>query len=141
MQIQRSVLNTLVQNLPDGSKVVVDQGSDKVYALNATAGAAWEACTSPTTLSQVTKEMRHSFDPEVSEDLAEEAVMQLEKQGLVSTSESSAGPSRRKLIFALGAVALPMVISLTVGQQRAYAEHARSGQTTDPPRKHKGWWW
>lgn len=140
MQIQRASINTLVKNLPDGSKVLVDNSNEKVYALNATAGAAWEACSSSTTLSQVTENMRRSLDPGVTDDLAEDAVMQLAEQGLVATSESATGPSRRKLLFALGAVALPMVVSLTVGQQRAYASQATSAG--DPPKNppKKIWW-
>lgn len=140
MQIQRASINTLVKNLPDGSKVLVDNSNEKVYALNATAGAAWEACSSSTTLSQVTENMRRSLDPGVTDDLAEDAVMQLAEQGLVATSESATGPSRRKLLFALGAVALPMVVSLTVGQQRAYASQASSAGAPpkDPPKKI--WW-
>ena len=59
MQIERNNANELLVNgLPDGSKVIVDAANERVYALNATAGAAWDACQRPTTVSDVAEEMR-----------------------------------------------------------------------------------
>ena len=59
MQIERKDSNDLVVNgLPDGSKVIVDSKNEMVYALNATAGAAWDACAAQTTLSAVAADMR-----------------------------------------------------------------------------------
>src|SRR5260370_36798055 len=71
MHVERVNTSDLVVNgLPDGSRVIVNSNNETVFALNATAGAAWDACRTPTTLSMVTEEMRRSFDPGVTVDLA-----------------------------------------------------------------------
>jgi hypothetical protein len=134
MQVERNNLDALVVNkLPDGSTVIVDAKNETVFALNATAGAAWEACSDPTTLSGVTERMQHSLDPAITEELAEEAILRLQEQNLVKTSGTQ--PSRRKFIAGLGAAAaLPLVVSLPVAEQRAYASKARSAPpSTTPP--------
>lgn len=134
MQIERTPLNTLVENpLPDGSRVIVDSGNETVFALNATAAAAWDACSDPTTLSGVTERLRSSFGPAITEELAEHAVLQLQEQKLVTTSEASSGPTRRKVLATLSAVAIPLVISMTMADQRAHASQARSTDPSGPP--------
>jgi hypothetical protein len=133
MQVERNNLDALVVNkLPDGSTVIVDAKNETVFALNATAGAAWEACSDPTTLSGVTERMQHSLDPAITQELAEEAILRLQEQNLVKTSGSQ--PSRRKFIASLGAAAaLPLVVSLPLAEQRAYALKARSAPPSTPP--------
>lgn len=127
MQIERAQASDLVvTGLPDGSKVIVDSKSEQVYALNATAGAAWDACSSPTTLSNVADEMRHSMKSEVTDEVAEQAILQLEEKKLVTVSGSPKVSRRQSLAF-LGAVALPIVVSMTLSDQRAFALQARSG--------------
>ena len=134
MQVERTHVDALVENhLPDGSRMIVDSQNEKVYALNATAGAAWDACSAPTTLSGVTETMQRTFGPSITEDVAEQAILQLQKQNLVATSGASSGTSRRQLLVALGAVALPVVVSLTLADQRAYADQARSTVCAPPP--------
>lgn len=131
MQIERTNSNDLVVNgLPDGSKVIVDSKSERVFALNATAGAAWDACGDPTTLSKVADNMRHSLAPEVTEELAEQAISKLEEQNLVTTS-GFPKTTRRQALATLGAVALPLVVSMTLSDQRAFAQQARSGGDDD----------
>jgi coenzyme PQQ synthesis protein D (PqqD) len=137
MQIERTNSNDLVVNgLPDGSRVIVDSKSEKVFALNATAGAAWDACSGPTTLSKVADDMRRSLVPEVTDELAEEAVLRLEEQNLVTVSGSSPKTSRREVLATLGAVALPLVVSMTLADQRAYAQSAVSGDDVRRPEAH-----
>ena len=52
MRVERTNSDELlVDKLPDGSKFIVDPKNETVFALNATAGAAWDACGAPTTLS------------------------------------------------------------------------------------------
>jgi hypothetical protein len=132
MQVERANSNGLsVNKLPDGSSVIVDHENETVFALNTTAGAAWDACSSPTTLRKVTVEMQRSFDARITEELALEAILQLQEQKLVSTSGSSS-TSRRSLFATLSGVALPLVVSLTIAEQRAHAFFASSG-TTCPP--------
>jgi len=133
MQIERTRLNALVENqFPDGSKLIVDAGNEKAYALNGTAGAAWDACSSSTTLSGVSEGMRRAFDPAVTEDVAEAAILQLEEQNLVATSGASGLRTRRELIASLAAVAAPIVVSMTLAEQRGHAVLAAS-KTTPPP--------
>ena len=89
MQVERTNSDALVVNkLPDGSRVIVDKQNETVLALNATAGAAWDACSVSTTLAGVTASMQRSFDPGVTEELAEEAILQLQAQKLVTTAGS-----------------------------------------------------
>jgi hypothetical protein len=128
MQVERTNSNDLLVNkLPDGSQVILDTKSETVFALNATAGAAWDVCGSPTTLSKVTEDMQRSFDAGVTEELALEAILQLQKQKLVTTSESSSSATRRAMLASLGGIALPLVVSLTMAEQRAHAQTAGSG--------------
>jgi len=132
MQVERNNSDALVINkLPDGSTVIVDAKNETVFALNATAGAAWDACSDPTTLSGVTDRMQRSLDPAISAALAEEAILRLQEQNLVKIS--GAQPSRRQFMTTLGAAALPLVVSLPIAEQRAYAQQAKSGAPTSPP--------
>jgi hypothetical protein len=133
MQIERTKSNDLVVNgLPDGSRMIVDSKSEQVFALNATAGAAWDACSNPTTLSKVADDMRRSFGSEVTDELAEQAILQLQEKNLVTIYGSSAKTTRRQALAVLGAVALPLVVSMTLADQRAFAQSARSGGSDDP---------
>ena len=134
MQVERTNLDTLVVNkLPDGSTVIVDAKNETVFALNATAGAAWDACSDPTTLSRVTESMQRSFGPEINEELAEEAILQLHDKNLVKTSGASSQATRREFLTTLSAIALPVVVSLSIADQRAYALVASSRPRPTPP--------
>ena len=140
MQFQRINASDLVINtLPDGSRVIRNAKNETVFALNATAGAAWDACSSATTVSSVADEMRRSFDPKVTDELAEACILQFQEKNLVSISSPATKHSRRTVLAGLGAVALPLVVSLTVGQQKAHAQHAQSadpGHSDDSPHAH-----
>ena len=140
MQVERTNSDALVVNkLPDGSRVIVDKQNETVLALNATAGAAWDACSVSTTLAGVTASMQRSFDPGVTEELAEEAILQLQAQKLVTTAGSSPQATRRQFITTLGAIAIPLVVSLPIAEQRAYAQRARSAAPPkSPPSKGGG---
>ncbi|HYK34971.1 PqqD family peptide modification chaperone [Alloacidobacterium sp.] len=126
MQVERISSDALVVNkLPDGSTIIVDAKNETVFALNATAAAAWDACSDPTTLSQITQQMQGSLNSKITEQFAEEAVLQLREKNLVRTLGRQ--PNRRQFIAALGVIAaLPVVTSLPVTEQRAYAQHAKS---------------
>jgi hypothetical protein len=135
MQVERTNSDALVINqLPDGSKVIVDAKNETVFALNAMAGAAWDACSDPTTLAKVTEGMQRSFDPAVNEELAEEAILQLNDKKLVKTWGASKA-TRREFIGTVSAAALPLVVALSVADQRAYALRASSviRPTPGPP--------
>jgi hypothetical protein len=132
MQIDRVDSNSfLVTAMPDGSRVIRNTKDETVFALNATAGAAWDACSSATTIAGVADEMRRSFDSKVTDELAEASVLELQDKKLVSISGSGVKATRRQVLAGLGAVALPLVVSLTVGEQKAHAQHAQSNE--------KGW--
>ena len=131
-------MHSVVENcLPDGSRILVDQKSETVYALNATAGAAWDACSEPTTLYDVTNEMRRVLGNAITEELAEEAIQRLQERNLVNASvnmrQTSARPAtRREVLTTLGKVALPLVVAMTLTEQRAHAVVARSGAPCRP---------
>ncbi len=136
MQVERTNPAILVENkLPDGSRVIVDSANETVFALNATSGAAWDACSMPTTLSRVAEDMRRSLDPAITEEFAEEAILQLQDKKLVNTSGPSSLASRRQFLASLSAVAVPLVVALTITDQRAHAIVARSTppKPTPPP--------
>lgn len=134
MQIERKdAKNLLINGLPDGSRVIVDSPNERVYALNSTAGAAWDACASQTTLSQVAESMRESCGSTISDEVAEQAIAQLAEKNLVKTSGPFAHTSRRSVIAGIGAVALPLVVSMTLGDQRAMAQSARSNPVGSDP--------
>ena len=127
MQVERVNTKDLVVNsMPDGSRVIRNSNNETVFALNATAAAAWDACSSATTIAGVAEEMRRSFDPNVTDELAESCILQFQKKKLVKVSGGAPKATRRAVLAGLGAVALPLVVSLTVGEQKAHAQHADS---------------
>lgn len=127
MQVERVNTKDLVVNsMPDGSRVIRNSNKETVFALNATAAAAWDACSSATTIAGVAEEMRRSFDPSVTDELAEASVLELQDKKLVTISGSGFKATRRDVLAGLGAVALPLVVSLTIGQQKVHAQQAGS---------------
>jgi hypothetical protein len=129
MQVQRRDTNNLVvSGLPDGSKMIVDSSNEKVFALNPTAGAAWDACSSQTTLAAVAEDMRRTCNPAITDEVAEQAIVQLQEKELVKTSGLLRNANRRQVLAGLGAVALPLVVSITMSEQRAFAAVANSGE-------------
>jgi len=127
MVVERVNPSNLVMNaMPDGSRIIRNAEDETVIALNATAAAAWDACSSGTTIAAVAKEMRKSFDPQVTDELAEASILELHDKKLVTISGSGFNATRREVLAGLGAVALPLVVSLTIGEQRAHAQEANS---------------
>ena len=142
MQIDRVNTNELLVNsMPDGSRIIRNSRNENVFALNATAGAALDACSSAKTVEAVAAEMRRSFDPNVTDELAEASVLELQKKNLVTISGADSKATRRQVLAGLGAVALPLVVSLTLGEQKAHAERALSVDHRSPhasvPKNHK----
>ena len=138
MQIERGPLDTFVENhLPDGSRILVDQKNETVYALNAMAGAAWDACSEPTNLYDVTNEMRRVLGNAITPELAEEAIQRLQERKLVNASvnrqqTNAQQTTRREVLTTLGKVALPLVVAMTLAEQRAHAAVATSGAPRTP---------
>ncbi|HEX4029621.1 MAG TPA: PqqD family protein [Terracidiphilus sp.] len=133
MEIQREHFDSLAENhLPDGSRLLIDHKNETVYALNATAGAAWDACSAPTSLHDVTKQMQTSFGSEVTPDFAEEAILQLQKQNLVTAPMGARQTTRREVLTKFGKAALPIVVAMTLTEQTEHAAYASSGQSNPP---------
>jgi hypothetical protein len=133
MQVERVQSDSLLENkLPDGSRVIYDHANETVFALNASSGAAWDACSTPTTLSKVTEDMRSSLNSAITEEFAEEAILQLHDKKLVNASATPSQGTRREFLATLGAVALPLVVALSVTDQKAHAVVARSGPRPTP---------
>jgi uncharacterized surface anchored protein len=133
LEIVRNESSELVQALPDGSTAIFEVPTKNVYSLNPSAAAAWAACASPTTLSQLAAAMSQRLNAPVTEDLAQEAVSELAAVGLVSvTPAERLGTSRRALLKQVAEVAIPVVLALTAAEQRAYAQGAGSAPTTSP---------
>jgi len=134
MQIEPRDPNGLaVSGLPDGSKVIVDSKNERVYALNATAGAAWDACHRQATLSGVADDMRRAVGPELTDEVAEQAVAQLSDKNLIKTTGLFKNASRRQVLAGLTAAALPLVVSMTMTEQKAFAQMANSSQSPNDP--------
>jgi hypothetical protein len=119
-----------IEKLPDGSTAIFNAANKTVYSLNAPAAAAWEACGGTTSLAQIVETMQRSFNPGVTEDVALEALRQLEEKGLIETlAPPPPGPTRRSMVATAGAIA-PLVLALTFAEQRAFAGFVGSGTTT-----------
>jgi hypothetical protein len=128
MKIQRiSSADIAVEKLPDGSTAIFDAATKTVYSLNATAAAAWEACGDSATLAQIIASMQQSFNPAVTDEIAWEAVSQLQDKGLVSIATPYSGPTRRSALATAGALLAPLVLALTAAEQKAHAAIAISG--------------
>jgi hypothetical protein len=139
MKVERINSSELsVSQMPDGSRIVRNTEDATVLALNATAAAAWDACSSASTVAEVAEEMRRSFNANVTEELAEASLLELQNKKLVSITGSGFKATRREVLAGLGAVALPLVVSLTIGEQKAHAENANSGdgRSKHAPRAH-----
>jgi hypothetical protein len=134
MQVKRISATSLeVEKLPDGSTAIFNPFSKTVYSLNATSAAAWEACESATTLVHVTEFMQRSFNPGITEEIALEAIMQLQEQGLAEIAVPPAALTRRSALATAAGVMAPLVLALTSTEQRAFALAAGSGTTTTRP--------
>ncbi len=135
MLITRKNTDELIENkLPDGSRLLVDSKNERVVALNGIAGAAWDACGAPTTLASAAEEMRRSLGTEVSDQVVEEAIAQLQEKDLVSAAVAlPTASSRRAFIAKLGVAAVPLVVAMTMREQRAYAGTTGSAMTGKGP--------
>jgi hypothetical protein len=118
--------NLAINSMPDGSQIIRNSEDNTVLALNPTAAAAWDACSSASTIAGVAEAMRSSFDSNVTNELAEASLLELPDKKLVTISGSGFKATRRQVLTGLGAVALPLVVSLTVGEQKAHAQKASS---------------
>jgi len=139
MHITRKNTDALIENkLPDGSRLLVDSRNERVVALNAIAGAAWDGCAAPSTVADVAENMRRSLGSQVSDEVVEEAISQLQEKDLITSPNLLNSSSRRAFIGRLGVAAVPLVVAMTMREQRAYAGTTGSsvsgkGPGGDPP--------
>ena len=119
--------NLVVEKLPDGSTAVFDSAGGAVHSLNASAAAAFDACRESCTVEAVATAMSDALDGPVTGDFARAAIAELETAGLVECSGQAA--SRRSVLRAVGGIALPVVLSLGVAEQRAWAGGSSSNPT------------
>ena len=126
-----------VEKLADGSTAIVDQRSKTVHSLNASAAIVWDACAQGATLPQIMAALEQRVGQPVDQEVALDAIAQLQGANLIS-SELPAGmldQNRRSMLKAIGtfgAMALPVVLSLTASEQKAFAQGAGSRTTARP---------
>ena len=127
-----------VEKLTDGSTAIFDDRSKCVHSLNPSATLVWNACAGGATLSQIAATLGQNSGPS-DEQTALQAILQLQKAELVTAEMSIAGlpidMGRRSLLMSvgsIGAMAVPVVLTLTSAEQRAYAFQAVSGTTPAP---------
>jgi hypothetical protein len=123
----------LIERLPDGSTAIFDRRTRTMHSLNASAAAAFEACRDHHTVDALAQAMGERLHAEVTPGVALAAIGELEKAGLaVCSGQEAAGgrATRRGLLSTAAAVALPAILTLTAGEQKAFARDAGSGTTT-----------
>jgi hypothetical protein len=74
--------------------------------------------------------MRRTCNPAITDEAAEQAILQLHEKELVKTSGLLRNANRRRVLAGLSAVALPLIVSMTMSEQRAFAAVANSGIQT-----------
>ena len=121
-----------IENLPDGSTAILDQRSKNMHSLNSSASVVWNACKEGATLAEIRKALEAKVGAPVDETLAQSAVAQLHGANLIQAdapvpADLSAAARRNTLIRA-AMVAVPVVLTLALSQQKALAFQARSGR-------------
>ncbi len=121
-----------VENLPDGSTAILDQRSKNVHSLNSSASVVWNACKEGATLAQVRKALEAKVGAPVDETLAQSAIAQLHGANLIQSDApvpaDLIAAARRNTLIRAAMVAVPVVLTLALSQQKAMAFQARSGR-------------
>ena len=114
-----------IEKLPDGSTAILDRRTKNVHSLNLSATVVWEACKGGATLAEVRRALELRAGAPVDETLAQSALTQLQKVDLIQTDAPVApelsAAARRNTLLRAAAVALPVVLTLALSQQRAHA--------------------
>jgi PqqD family protein of HPr-rel-A system len=126
-----------IERLPDGSTAIVDNRSKSVHSLNPSATLVWEACAEGAAFAEIHAAVEQQAGVAVDAELIRQALAQLQRVNLIE-SPSALAPSaamdnvdlgRRSLLKragAAGAFALPVVLTLTAAEQKAYAFQSQS---------------
>ena len=125
-----------VEKLSDGSTAIVNNRSKSVHSLNPSATLVWEACATETTFSEIHTTVKRQTGTPVDADAIRQALAQLQRVKLIdgppSLPADNVDLARRSLLkraSAAGAIAIPVVLTLTAAEQKAYAFQSRSGNT------------
>jgi len=127
-----------VEKLPDGSTAIVDNRSKSVHSLNPSATLVWEACATGATFAHIRAAVESQTGAPVDSDAIRQALAQLQRVNLIEGPSSlpaaeNVDLGRRSLLKragAAGAFAIPVVLTLTAAEQKAYAFQSQSGTTT-----------
>lgn len=122
-QLQRTSKKLVVEQLPDGSTAIFEPATKAVHSLNPLAAAVFGACREQISLAGLVEAVGSpdSVEPVLA------AITDLEAAGLVERS-SAESTSRRGMLKAAAAIAIPAVLTLTAAEQSAYALQAGSGE-------------
>ncbi len=127
-----------VERLEDGSVAILDARSKSVHSLNASAAAVWDACQN-STLEEIEASLAARLGA-TSREIVRQALEQLRKANLIESSAPVAAEAidlgRRSMLKragAAGAIAIPVVLTLTASEQKAYAFQSLSSTTTPEP--------
>jgi len=134
---QTNLASLAVEQLPDGSTAIFDERSKSVHSLNPSATVVWRACASGATLAQIMTALAAHFGAPVDAEVANHAIAQLRQSKLIEPNTPAAVPvagavmemGRRsilKRVGSLGAIAVPVVLTLTAAEQRGYAAFTSS---------------
>ena len=134
---QSDLTRLTVEQLPDGSTAIFDERSKSVHSLNPSATIVWRACASGATLPQIMETLAEHFGAPVDVEVAHHSIAQLQQAQLIESNapvDAAAMDMGRRSILknvgSLGALAVPVVLTMTGTEQRAYALQALSGTTT-----------
>jgi hypothetical protein len=114
-----------IEKLPDGSTAILDQRTKNVHSLNVSATVAWEACKQGATLAEVRRTLELRTGVPVDEAIAKGALAQLHRANLIESDApvpEQLNPAARRSALRAAAVALPVVLTLALSQQRALAQ-------------------
>src|SRR5262249_11811979 len=113
-----------------------------VHSLNSSATLVWQACAPGATFGQICEFVDGKSGVAADPAIIRQALAQLQRANLIESespiSVENIDLGRRSMLKragAAGAVAIPVVLTLTAAEQRAYAFQSASGTTTtaQPP--------
>ena len=137
---QAGVESLTVERLSDGSTAIVDNRVKSVHSLNPSATLVWDACGQGATIEQIRQAIEAKSGSPVDAEVIHQALAQLQRANLIESespiSAETIDLGRRSMLKragAAGAFAIPVVLTLTAAEQRAYAFQAISGTTTPAP--------
>jgi hypothetical protein len=136
---QSGIESLSVEKLQDGSTAIVDNRSKNVHSLNPSATLVWEACAEAATFAQIQAAVEARTGVPVDAEMIRQALAQLQRVNLIEGESTiqldNVDFGRRSMLKragAVGAIAIPVVLTLTAAEQKAYAFQSQSG-TTAPP--------